>query len=291
MLIRLLSSPWFWADVALSISGGLLVYLGLKLEKEAEKLIPPSDFKPDVFEDVLRPLKQKMERGWRILMTGIVLEVIAAFGISVISGLEMADLTEKSESQRVRAEGMEIKIRELTAVYGQSSNALAEATNVLAQANGLLIDAESKLKQAEDEAQKIKTRLQPRTITPEQRKDFIDLLSSAPKGPVRIGATNPNQETRDFREAILSLVKEAGYQIQSYMDYFSPITVHPMPSIGVVVNAGNRPEEITSRAQTLAGAFRSIGIECKLVIHTPTDNSPDLQVATNEVLVFVFEKP
>ena|SRR5208283_3815908 len=103
LVLKLISSPWFWADIALSVSGGVVVYWGLLVEKKAEKNLPPADFKPDIFEDVLAAQKREVERGWRILMAGIVIEVVAAFGVSIISGLEIADLTEKSATANLEA--------------------------------------------------------------------------------------------------------------------------------------------------------------------------------------------
>jgi hypothetical protein len=103
LVLKLFSSPWFWADVFLSVAGGIIVYWGLSIEKKAEKLIPPADFKPDIFKGVLESQKSEMERGWRILMAGITVEVVAALGISIISGLEIADLTEKSAAANLEA--------------------------------------------------------------------------------------------------------------------------------------------------------------------------------------------
>src|ERR1700690_4195553 len=108
LLLKLISSPWFWADVFLSISGGLLVAWGLWLEKRAEKHIPPTDFHPDIFGDVVKLQKIKEQRGWRILMTGIIVEVVAALGISVISGLEIADLSDQSAAANLEAKQAEI---------------------------------------------------------------------------------------------------------------------------------------------------------------------------------------
>ncbi|MBI5774303.1 MAG: hypothetical protein HZA89_11240 [Verrucomicrobia bacterium] len=92
MLLKLISSPWFWLDVVLSIVGGILVFWGLKLEKMAE-----SDEYLDAFVDGVKSKKLQAQRGWRILMTGIVVEVVAALGVSIISGLEIAVLNEKSK--------------------------------------------------------------------------------------------------------------------------------------------------------------------------------------------------
>lgn len=96
LLVKLVCSFWFWLDIALSVTGGIIVWWGLKIEKRAEKLMVPESFKPDLFEDVMAAQKAELDRGWRILMFGIVFEVLAAFGISVISGLEIADLNEKT---------------------------------------------------------------------------------------------------------------------------------------------------------------------------------------------------
>jgi hypothetical protein len=104
LVLKLISSPWFWADIVLSVSGGVIVYWGLIVEKKAEKNLPPEDFNPDIFEDILALQKKEVERGWRILMTGIVVEVVAALGISVISSLEIANLTDKSVSLSFKVE-------------------------------------------------------------------------------------------------------------------------------------------------------------------------------------------
>jgi hypothetical protein len=50
---EMLQSPWFWIDVILSISGGVIVWWGLKVERDAETLIPPDSFKPDIFNDII----------------------------------------------------------------------------------------------------------------------------------------------------------------------------------------------------------------------------------------------
>jgi hypothetical protein len=98
LVLKLISSPWFWADVVLSVSGGVLVYLGLRMEKAAEK----KEYL-DAFVDDVQSRKLKSERGWRILMAGIIVEVVAALGISIISGLEIADLTDKSADAKLLA--------------------------------------------------------------------------------------------------------------------------------------------------------------------------------------------
>jgi hypothetical protein len=107
-ILKLLSSPWFWLDVAFSISGGLVVWRGLIIENRAEKLMPEDDEKHNIFEKIIERQRKEIKRGWRILMTGIIMEVIAALAVSVISGLQNAELTDKAElAQKVAAQSNE----------------------------------------------------------------------------------------------------------------------------------------------------------------------------------------
>lgn len=104
LLQKVLCSWLFWVDVILSVTGGLIVYWGLKIEKDAERRLPPDDFNPDIFENVVSLLKKEIEKGWRILMIGIALEVVAALGVCIISGFEVAASNERSEKLEKDAE-------------------------------------------------------------------------------------------------------------------------------------------------------------------------------------------
>lgn len=145
---HLITSPWFWLDVLLSISGGIIVWKGLLIEKRAEKMLPPEDFGKDIFGDIVRKYKKEVERGWRILMIGIIVEVVAALGISIISGLESAVLNAKAEqAEKEAAQANERAVItesnivvlskatvELAHIYDLSTNALAEANERLKSA-------------------------------------------------------------------------------------------------------------------------------------------------------------
>jgi len=53
-LQMLISSPWFWASLALSGLGGVIVAWGLRVEKLAERKLPPADFKTDILKMLLK---------------------------------------------------------------------------------------------------------------------------------------------------------------------------------------------------------------------------------------------
>lgn len=162
LLIKLIESPWFWLDVVLSVLGGILVWRGLKIEKDAEKLLPPENFKSDIFGDIVEKYKAEIERGWRILMRGVIIEVVAALGISIISGLEIAELNAKAEqaeetagkanvlasSNEVQVAIFSIKLIELAHQYDLSTNALAEADHRLLEASNTAARAEQAVNNA-----------------------------------------------------------------------------------------------------------------------------------------------
>jgi hypothetical protein len=94
-----------------------------------------------------------------VVVLGLVIELGANQRARHIDSRDNAALHRQAQEERLRADTMEINIRELTHVYGQSSNALVEATNVLSAAKSQLADAESKLAEAKAMIRPLKERL------------------------------------------------------------------------------------------------------------------------------------
>lgn len=63
------------------------MFYGLWLEKQAEE-----EVFPDVWVDKAKSRKLKVIRGWRILMTGIGVEILAAIILNVVSVLELTQV-------------------------------------------------------------------------------------------------------------------------------------------------------------------------------------------------------
>ena len=183
VLLKLISSPWFWSDIVLSVAGGIIVCWGLRIEKKAEKLLPPEDFEPDLYADVIIRQKREIDHGWRILMTGIVFEVIAALGISIISGIEMANLDDEASLAKE-----------------QSANANERASMV--QSNNLVL---------EKEVLKLRN---PSVITDDERETFVKILSdihNQAKIPIEVIVGSNDRNTERFAFQIRKILDEAGY--------------------------------------------------------------------------------
>jgi hypothetical protein len=116
MVVRLISSGWFWLELFIAVIGGVIYFWGHWIERRAERFLPPESFRDDIFGDIVLRYKTEMERGWKILMFGIAFEVIAAFAITVSAGLERVDSKER------------------TAILESTTASLA-STNLVLQAN------------------------------------------------------------------------------------------------------------------------------------------------------------
>src|ERR1700722_15899470 len=106
-LIQLIFDPWFWVTVFVSVIGTVIVFLGHKIGADAEKLLLPTDFKEDIFGDIVKRYKAKMDLGHKIVMAGVVIEAICALAVCIISGLENAALNEKSSAANLEAKQAE----------------------------------------------------------------------------------------------------------------------------------------------------------------------------------------
>lgn len=285
LIIKLACSPWFWVDILLSVSGGVVVWWGLMIEKRAEKLAIPSDFKPDLFRDVTEKQKIELERGWRILMAGIAIEVIAAFGISIMSGLEIANLNDKSAQSNQLAKQAEFDADQASerASKLDSARAIIEkeaeeirSTNLVLQAR--LLDLESKI--------------QPRMITQKQREDFINFLTNSPRGSITIGCRHPDAETINFMQQVHSLLADSGFTIAGQIEY--PNNTEQFGNGNSIAILVDRIDDAPSYFVPLVLAFNSIGIQTGVVTNMPTSPTDPLfgTVNTpNKALLFIIEKP
>lgn len=200
---------------------------GLSIEKKAEKLLPPQDFKPDIFDSIIEAQKKEVERGWRILMVGVVVEVVAALGISIISGLEIADLSEKTAAAHLEAKQAETNS---AASYERAANAEKEA----GQANERAAKFDADRVVIEKEAEEIRetnfllqtklvtleTAIKWRTITPDQETNLVKELKPFTQAnlmlrfPVNVSVVGDIAESRRYAERISDVLTKCGFDVK-----------------------------------------------------------------------------
>jgi hypothetical protein len=199
MLIKLLESPWFWVNVFFSVFGGIIVWRGLSIEANAEKLLPPDSFKADIFGDIIDRYKLEIRRGEKLVKAGVIIEVIAALGISIISGLESAALGERTSQAEKDAGFARLQVVSLSNDTVRVSVNLEEAksNNLILRSNIVVLERE----------------LQPRRITMEQRTNFIALTQLIPKIPIKILIGQEGSDTEDFAKDLREMFTMAGFPI------------------------------------------------------------------------------
>lgn len=269
LLLRMFCSPWFWAEVVLSVSGGLVVYYGLKVEKAAEKHMPPQDFKPDVFEDIVEVQKRKLERGWKILMTGIVMEVIAALGISIISGLESANLTEKADL----AKGAAAEANRLAKLAEESASSNSLEVAVLTQTNLMLRShvaaLEKRVIDLNEEALQTSnavSMLEPRHLSYADAAWLADFLLSRDRSkdePVRLAADHHDPEAFKLAQQIHSALMRGGIiipEIEDMSSDFSKGITVKVKSIG----SDGLPTTLTPMGNAIVKGLQFLGFHLNL---------------------------
>jgi hypothetical protein len=99
---------------------------------------------------------------------------------------------------------------------GHSIREGAKLENKVSEANERVSTNELQSANLRLELEKLK---QPRVISAENRRMFIEMLRSSPKGNVRIGTRHPNSETSDYAMNIAGMVENAGFTNISVANY------------------------------------------------------------------------
>ena len=118
--------------------------------------------------------------------------------------------------------------------------------------------ARQSTEKATAQTKQIESKQGPRTITPEQRKEFRDAMHGLATGKVIVSAFFDNQETHDFGAEILFLLKDAGFDVveRAPVNFFT--TSRPSSGIRIGCQDVNNPP---AHFGTVRKAFAAIGLE------------------------------
>lgn len=117
----------------------------------------------------------------------------------------------------------------------------------------------------------------PRTITPEQRSQFLDAVRGRPTGKVIVSAFFDNKETREFAAQLLSLLNAAGFDIieRAPLNFFTT----SRPSSGVRIGCediNNAPPHF----DTIREGLSAIGVDAPTtgLVNAQQDDVVEIQV-------------
>jgi hypothetical protein len=156
-----------------------------------------------------------------------------------------------------------------------NTTSTAKANETAAIANERAASLEKEAAAARLELEQIKERQRPRSITPEQREAFIQLLSPIEKGKVTFKVNAGDNEALDFAVAIQEMVKSAGCEVIGEMLRFIS-TGRAMSGIELKIKNKAAPPVHASNIQK---AFEAIGIACPASGEAANDPLPEDTVA------------
>jgi hypothetical protein len=244
----------FWLGVSewsLLVFGCILAW-GLIGEYRIDHNPPPGLKRPSLKRKRAKKLFESL------VIIGVMGELFADGGIFIfsnhlqtISDGEVAQLNKQSEEFRKEAE-------QFNKIAGESNERAAIAAKEAAQANERAAKFDADRVMVEKEAEEIRStnfvlqakvleleaKIQPRTITPEQRIQLTNLLSSCPKGKVFVMASVLDAEATDFAKQIEDVLKNAGFEVVRPSSFSDPNSILATSQTGlhlVVKDMKNAP--------------------------------------------------
>jgi chaperonin cofactor prefoldin len=105
------------------------------------------------------------------------------------------------------------RLTQLEAELVAARSSEAEKATRLSELEGKLKTARQSVDQAQAATKRIESTQGPRSITPEQRTQFLAAVRGLSTGKVLISAFFENKETHEFGAELLNLLKEAGFKV------------------------------------------------------------------------------
>lgn len=261
-----------------------------------------------------------LERCVHYLNWGVILALALSFAFgagSIIYGAKLRR-AENAEAARYR-EASEVQMKQATARIGEADARIREAnvkvegaraeaarankgntqlrveleraTESLVHEQTKLASAQESLAHAERERaetqltlektlEAVRLRQMPRTLTADQRKDFVRLLQVGPMGEVEISCIAADQESAAYATELAGLLKTAGWNLKgNKIDRELNASIRPI-GLSIIVRDINAAP---ARARTLQDAFKGIGLD------VGGFNNPGS--GKDDILLFVGNKP
>jgi hypothetical protein len=155
-------------------------------------------------------------------------------------------------------ESMASRLAQIEKDLAGARRATEEKALRLSQVEAELAIARHSAEDAKARARQLEQEQGPRTITPEQRSQFLKAVRGLPTGKVIVSAFFDNKETHDFGAQILSLLRQDGFDVvqRAPVNFFTT----SRPSSGIRIGCediANPPPHFA----TLKEGFHAIGLE------------------------------
>lgn len=183
-----------------------------------------------------------------------VLTAVASYRISRLQTREASELDRRVKVAEDAAQGTTTNLK-------ITSEKLATTSEKLAAAEQEIQAAKTAASQARTVAEESQKKIQPRMLTPGQRRAFVEALQGGPSGQVDIVAVLGDAESVAFAAELNGVLNDAGWQTAGV----SQAVYTPNGPVGLLLKVHSK-DAVPTHANTLQRALASAGYEAPGVL-------------------------
>jgi hypothetical protein len=178
--------------------------------------------------------------------------------LEMVAGRRAESLRAEAAAAQQRAWQQQITFAETTATQAtteiaKASTEIERYTRQAAAAEAAANEAKRRAAEAAREAAEAAERLKPRSLTPEQRRQFRDLTLALPKSDVELQVPAGDQEAERFAVEIAQMLVESGWPVRD-----TSRAVFAAPPTGLILQIRDKDAQ-PAAAGILQKAFEKIG--------------------------------
>lgn len=208
---------------------------------------------------------------------------------------ELANVRRLEEAKRSQLSQLEGKLTETQRAEQTKAARLTQLETELADVHRSdeqkavrLVELETQLKtarqsadQAQAETKRVESRRGPRSITPDQRKQFLDAIRGLPTGKILVSAFFENKETHEFGAELLSLFKDAGFAVveRTPVNFFTT----SRPSSGIRIGCQD-VNQAPPHYATVRKGLETIGIDAPMtsIVNAQEPDVVEIQITPKQ---------
>lgn len=189
--------------------------------------------------------------------------LIVVFGLltAVVTALTIFASNRISRLQAEDTAGLQTRLEAAEQVAATTRETLKVTSEKLTTAEQAIQSATSEAARAQKSADESKAKLQPRTLTPAQRRAFVEALRGGPSGRIDVVAVLGDSESITFAAELDGALKDAGWPTAGV----SQAVYTPRGPVGLLLKVHSK-EFVPTHASTLQKALASAGFEAPAVL-------------------------
>jgi hypothetical protein len=224
---------------------------------------------------------RRSEEGKSVRLSQVAAELAATQRSDEENALRLSQVGADLAAARLSEETKALRLSEIDAELAAARRSEEMKALLFSKAEAELATARRSVEEAKALVKLMEEKQHPRRMTTEQRSQFLNAVHGLPKGKVIVSAIFNNKETHDLGAEILSLLKEAGFNVieAAPLDFFTT----SRPSSGIRIgyqNTTNSPSHVL----TVRKGFSAIGWDLPItnLVNAHEEDVVEIQVTPKE---------